>query len=37
LVKIVNQWPIILDAGLDTTFRCERVLVVIRFNETFLP
>jgi len=29
-------WPIILGAGLCTTFRGERVLVVIRFNATFL-
>jgi len=31
-----NQWPVILGAGLYTTFRGERVLVVIRFNATFL-
>jgi len=29
--------PIILGAGLCTTCRVERVLVVIRFNPTFLP
>jgi len=32
-----NQWPIILDAGLYTTCRDERVLVAIRFNATFQP
>jgi len=30
-------WPITLVAGLCTTCRGERVLVVIRFNVTFLP
>jgi len=30
-------WPIILDAELYTTCLGERVLVVIRFNATFLP
>jgi len=30
-------WPIILDAELYTTCPGERVLVVIRFNVTFLP
>jgi len=30
-------WPIILDAELYTTCPGERVLVVIRFNATFLP
>jgi len=31
-----NQWLIILGAGHYETFRGERVLVVIRFNATFL-
>jgi len=31
------RWPIILDAGLHTTCRGEQVLVVIRFQCTFLP
>jgi len=31
-----NQWPIILGAVLYTTYRGERVLIVIRFNATFL-
>jgi len=31
-----NQWPIILAAGLYTTFRGERALVYIRFNATIL-
>ena len=31
-----NQWPIILGGGLYTTFRGERVLVVIRFDAAFL-
>ena len=36
--KLSNyQWPIILGAGLYTTCPGERVLVVIRFNATFLP
>jgi len=30
-------WPITLDAELCTTYPGERVLVVIRFNATFLP
>ena len=30
-------WPIIFCAGLYTTCRSERVLVVVRFNATFLP
>jgi len=32
-----NQWPIILCAGLYATYRGDWVLVVIRFNATFLP
>ena len=36
--KLSNyQWPITLGAGLYTTCRGERVVVVIRFNATFLP
>jgi len=31
-----NQWPIILGTGFYTTYRGERVLVVITFNATFL-
>jgi len=30
-------WPIILGVGLYTTYRGKRVVVVIRFNATFLP
>jgi len=30
-------WPEILGAGLHTTYRGELLLVVIRFNVTFLP
>jgi len=33
---VKNQWPIILGAGLYTTFRGERVLIFIRLNATFL-
>ena len=32
-----NEWPIILGAGLYTTCRGQRVLIVIRLNATFLP
>jgi len=31
-----NQWPVIWGSGLYTTYRGERVLVVIAFNATFL-
>jgi len=31
-----NQWPVILGAGFYTTYRGERVLVLITFNATFL-
>ena len=31
-----NQWPVIWGSGLYTTYRGERVLVVIVFNATFL-
>jgi len=36
IVKLY-QWSIILGAGFYTTCPGERVLVVIRFNATFLP
>jgi len=32
-----NQRPIIFGAGFHTTYRGKRVLVVIRFNATYLP